>query len=146
MCSGSCVADLCVVLADSQTFVLEFIPYLGAAVMIALLAITAFATFESLGHILMIPGAYLLVTTLQNNVVSPIAYGNGMKLNPVAVFIGVILWWFLWGIPGAFLAAFALVGHMNGNLWVGVVLLVLCGTGGSLFNTINQTVLQLVCA
>jgi MFS family permease len=47
-------------------------------------------------------------------------------------------------VLGAFLAAFAVVGHMNGNLWVGAVLLVLCGTGGSLFNTINQTVLQLV--
>jgi predicted PurR-regulated permease PerM len=86
------------------TFALEFIPYLGGTLMVALLSITAFATFDSLGHILMVPGAYLLITTIQNNVVSPIAYGNGMKLNPVAVFIAVILWWFLWGIPGAFLA------------------------------------------
>jgi predicted PurR-regulated permease PerM len=86
------------------TFVLEFVPYLGAAAMIGLLSITAFATFDSIGHILLAPGCYLVITTLQNNLVSPIAYGNGLKLNPVAVLIGVIFWWFVWGIPGAFLA------------------------------------------
>jgi predicted PurR-regulated permease PerM len=86
------------------TVLLEFIPYLGATVMVAMLAVIAFATFDDLGKILAVPGSYLIITTLQNNVVSPIAYGQHLKLNPVAVLIGVILWWFLWGIPGAFLA------------------------------------------
>ena len=27
-----------------------------------------------------------------------------MRLNTVAVFIGLIFWWYLWGIPGAILA------------------------------------------
>jgi predicted PurR-regulated permease PerM len=86
------------------TFVLEFIPYLGATVMIALLAITAFTKFDALGHILLAPATYLVITTLQNNVVSPIAYGKGLKLNPVAVLVGVIFWWVIWGTPGAFIA------------------------------------------
>ena len=86
------------------TFVLEFIPYLGAALMILMISLVALATFDSIGHILAAPGAYLLITLLQSNVVSPIAYGKKLKLNPVAVLIGVIIWWFLWGIPGAFLA------------------------------------------
>lgn len=86
------------------TFVLEFIPYLGAALMILMISLVAFATFDGIGHVLAAPAAYLIITTLQNNVVSPIAYGNKLKLNPVAVLIGVMIWWFLWGIPGAFLA------------------------------------------
>jgi len=86
------------------TVVLEFVPYLGAVVMMVALTITAIATFDSVGLILAPPAAYLVVTTIQNNLVSPIAYGNGLKLNPVAVLLGVILWWFLWGIPGAFVA------------------------------------------
>src|SRR5207248_11358092 len=86
------------------TVLLEFIPYLGATVMIATLGVIAFATFDDLGHILAVPGSYLIITTIQNNVVSPVAYGQRLKLNPVAVLVGVILWWFLWGIPGAFLA------------------------------------------
>ena len=32
------------------------------------------------------------------------AYGRGLRLNPVAVLVGVLLWWLLWGVPGAFLA------------------------------------------
>jgi predicted PurR-regulated permease PerM len=86
------------------TFVFEFIPYLGATIMIVLLSVVAFATLDGIGHILAVPGSYLLVTTLQNNVASPLLYGDHLKLNPVAVLIGVLLWWFLWGIGGAFLA------------------------------------------
>jgi predicted PurR-regulated permease PerM len=86
------------------TFFMEFIPYLGAAFVILLLTVVGLATFGNFGHAVLAPGAYLLITTLQNNLVSPIAYGAGLRLNPVAVLVGVLLWWFLWGIPGAFLA------------------------------------------
>ena len=86
------------------TVVLEFIPYLGAAIMIGLLTVVAFASFDGWLHILALPGSYLVITTIQNNIVSPIAYGQRLKLNPVAVLVGVLFWWFLWGIPGAFIA------------------------------------------
>jgi predicted PurR-regulated permease PerM len=86
------------------TFIFEFIPYLGAALMMVMISLVAFATFDGIGRMLAAPGAYLLITTLQNNLASPVAYGNKLKLNPVAVLIGVMIWWFLWGIPGAFLA------------------------------------------
>jgi predicted PurR-regulated permease PerM len=86
------------------TVFLEAIPYLGATVMVGALSLAAFATFDGVGRILLVPGAYLAITTLQNNVVSPVAYGRNLKLNPVAVLIAVMFWWFLWGVPGAFLA------------------------------------------
>jgi predicted PurR-regulated permease PerM len=86
------------------TVVLEFIPYLGAACMIGLLAVTAFSQFDHLGSILLVPGTYLVIATLQNNLVSPFVYGQRLQLNPVAVFVGVLFWWYLWGIAGAFLA------------------------------------------
>jgi predicted PurR-regulated permease PerM len=86
------------------TFVAEFVPYLGAAGMMAALAVSALASFDPLGRILAPPLAYLIITTIQNNLVSPYAYGQRLKLNPVAVLIGVIFWWFVWGIPGAFVA------------------------------------------
>ena len=85
-------------------FFLEGVPFLGATVMIGALSLVAFTTFDSLGRILLVPGAYLAITTLQNNVVGPMAYGRRLKLNPVAVLLAVMFWWFLWGVPGAFLA------------------------------------------
>jgi predicted PurR-regulated permease PerM len=30
--------------------------------------------------------------------------GRRMQLNTVALFIGLVFWWFLWGVPGAILA------------------------------------------
>ena len=35
---------------------------------------------------------------------SPIASGRRLRLNPVAVFVGVLFWYALWGVAGAFLA------------------------------------------
>jgi predicted PurR-regulated permease PerM len=86
------------------TFALEFIPYLGGAINVALLLVTGFTTFSSTGQILLGPALYLVITTLQNNVVSPYAYGDRLKLSPLAVMICVMFWWFIWGIPGVFLA------------------------------------------
>jgi predicted PurR-regulated permease PerM len=86
------------------TVLLEFIPYLGATGMIILLSAAAFSQFDNLGHILLIPGTYLVIAALQNNLVSPFVYGQRLKLNPVAVLVGVLFWWLLWGVAGAFLA------------------------------------------
>jgi len=86
------------------TFALEFIPYLGGAINVALLLVTGFTTFSGTGKILLGPALYLVITTLQNNVISPYAYGDRLKLNPIAVMICVMFWWFIWGIPGVFLS------------------------------------------
>ncbi len=47
-------------------------------------------------------------------------------------------------VVSGFLVLFGVIGGLTGNLWIGVGLLVLSGTGGSLFLTTNQTVLQLL--
>ncbi|HEV7991780.1 MAG TPA: AI-2E family transporter [Gemmatimonadaceae bacterium] len=86
------------------TFVAEFVPYLGGIVMIALLTAVGLATSQGVGHALLAPASYLVVTTLQNNLVSPIAYGRGLRLNPTMILIGVMFWWMVWGVAGAFLA------------------------------------------
>jgi MFS family permease len=41
-------------------------------------------------------------------------------------------------------AGFALLGSMTGSVWLGVMMLFLAGIGGAVFNTTNQTVVQLV--
>ena len=86
------------------TFALEFLPYIGGLFMIIALTITGLATFDSIGHVVLAPAAYLAITTIQNNAVSPFAYGSGLKLNPLAVLVAVLIGWFLWGVAGAFVA------------------------------------------
>jgi predicted PurR-regulated permease PerM len=86
------------------TFALEFIPYLGAATMVGLLTVTGLTTFPSIGQALLAPISYLAITMLQNNVLSPFVYAGRLKLNPLAVMVCVLFWWFVWGVPGVFLA------------------------------------------
>jgi predicted PurR-regulated permease PerM len=86
------------------TFVFEFLPYIGALFMVVSLAITGLATFEGIGQVLLAPAAYITISTIQNNAVSPFAYGSGLRLNPLAVLLAVLIGWFLWGVAGAFVA------------------------------------------
>jgi len=86
------------------TFLLECLPYIGALIMVGLITIASFAAFDSLGQIVLPPLAYITISSIQNNLVSPFAYGSGLRLNPLAVLIIVIIGWFLWGPAGAFVA------------------------------------------
>jgi predicted PurR-regulated permease PerM len=92
------------------TLVLECIPYIGALIMVAVITITAFASFEGIGQILLPPLAYITVSTIQNNAISPFAYGSGLRLNALAVLLVVLIGWFLWGAAGAFVAVPLLAG------------------------------------
>jgi predicted PurR-regulated permease PerM len=83
---------------------LEFIPYIGAATMLAVLAVAGLATFQPLGQALLVPGGYLAIDFLQANFVSPAVLGRRLTLNPVAILIGLALWYELWGVPGVFIA------------------------------------------
>jgi predicted PurR-regulated permease PerM len=86
------------------TFIAEWIPYLGGMAMIGLLLLVGFSGSQGVLHALLPPATYLVVTTLQNNLVSPIAYGRGLRLNPTMILVGVMFWWMVWGVAGAFLA------------------------------------------
>ena len=82
----------------------EFIPYVGALTLAVILALAGLVTFDHVGHALLVPGAYLVVTLLQANVVTPMVLGHRLALNPVAIFIGLAFWLWMWGLPGAFIA------------------------------------------
>jgi predicted PurR-regulated permease PerM len=86
------------------TTALECLPYIGALFMVAAVTLTGFATFDEIGQILLPSLVYIAISTIQNNVVSPFAYGTGLRLNPLAVLVIVIVGWFLWGVAGAFVA------------------------------------------
>jgi predicted PurR-regulated permease PerM len=84
--------------------VLNFVPYVGAVANTVLLALAALVTFEDTGRAMLVPGAFLALNLIESNLVTPMIYGNRMRLNTVALFIGLVFWWYIWGVPGAILA------------------------------------------
>ena len=82
----------------------EFIPYLGALAAVVILTITGLTTFDSVGRALLVPGSFLLINLIQANVVSPLLLGHRLTLNPVAIFVGRAFFFWIWRVPGAFLA------------------------------------------
>ena len=83
---------------------LNFVPYIGGLVNTVILTLAAFLTFDDVSQALLIPVIFTAVNILEGNLITPMVLGRRMRLNTVAVFIGLIFWWYLWGIPGAILA------------------------------------------
>ncbi len=83
---------------------LNFIPYLGALITVVVLAVAAITVFDTIPHALLIPAAFLFLNMIESNLVTPTLLGRQFPLNTVALFIGVMLWGFVWGVPGAILA------------------------------------------
>ena len=83
---------------------LEFIPYIGALTLVAILTIASLTVFDNVAHALIVPGSFVALNLIQGNLIGPMVMGHRLSLNPVAIFIGVAFWWEIWGIAGAFIA------------------------------------------
>jgi predicted PurR-regulated permease PerM len=84
--------------------VLEYIPYVGAFVLAGILALVGIATFDDVWRAMLVPGVYVAINFIQGNFLVPMVLGRRLTLNPVAIFIGLVFFWWIWGVPGAFLA------------------------------------------
>jgi len=83
---------------------LHFIPFLGAIVGISVVTLVALVTMDQFTSILLVPSAYLGLNLLEEYLFFPFLIGRRLLLNPVVIFIWLIFWGWLWGIPGALMA------------------------------------------
>lgn len=89
----------------AMVFVLNFAPYVGAAVSACVLAVVGFTTFDTnLAHAIAVPGTFLALAFVEGQLVTPTVLGHRLALNPVVVFVWLMLWGWLWGIVGVLLA------------------------------------------
>ena len=89
--------------------VLNFVPYFGPASGVILLAAVGLLTFDTLWQGLLPPAWYLLLHLLETNLITPVLLGRRFTLNPVVIFVSLIFWMWLWGVPGALLSVPILV-------------------------------------
>ena len=85
-------------------FILNFIPYIGALIMEVVLFAVGLVTFPTLTHALVAPVLYFAFTTLEGHFLTPAIMGRRLTLIPLAVFLSLVFWTWLWGPAGAFLA------------------------------------------
>jgi len=88
---------------------LNFVPYFGPAAGILLLAAVGLLAFDTMWQSLLPPGWYLLLHLLEANLITPVLLGRRFTLNPVVIFVSLIFWTWLWGVPGALLSVPILV-------------------------------------
>jgi len=84
--------------------VLNFIPYFGPITGVAVLLIAGFMTFESPLRAIAPSLIYLCLHGVESNLVTPVILGRRLTLNPLVIFISLMFWTWLWGIPGALLS------------------------------------------
>jgi predicted PurR-regulated permease PerM len=83
---------------------LNFIPYFGPMVMIVLLGMVGLISMDDAGRALLPPLAFLTLHGVESNFITPHLLGRRLPLNPTAIFVGLLFWLWIWGIPGALLA------------------------------------------
>lgn len=83
---------------------LNYVIYVGPAVMVALLLGVGLAVGATTVDILAPAGAYLVINLIEAQFVTPTVLGKTMTLNPFIVFFCTAFWIWLWGPVGGFVA------------------------------------------
>lgn len=89
--------------------VLNYVPYLGPLVALVVLSFVALVTFDEVGHALVVPAVFLFMTTIEGQLLNPMIVGHRLTLNPVMVFVSLLVWGWIWGVLGVLLAVPILV-------------------------------------
>lgn len=85
--------------------VLNGVPYLGPLMIVGAAALAGFLQFESVSMAATIASVSLFITALEGYALLPWLTGKASHMNAVAVFVGLLLWGWLWGAWGFLLAA-----------------------------------------
>lgn len=84
--------------------VLNYIPYVGPAIVVLVLFAVGLVSFPSLGHALVAPCGFIALTALEGHFITPAIVGRRITLNPLMVVLALAFWTWMWGPIGAFLA------------------------------------------
>jgi predicted PurR-regulated permease PerM len=83
--------------------VTNLMPYIGSVIVMAAAGLVAFVQFNTIEMAVLVAGTSLVIHTLVGNLLVPWLTSRTSRMNPVAVFVGVIFWGWLWGVWGLLL-------------------------------------------
>jgi len=100
------------------TALLNYVPYIGPAIVAIMLFCVGLVAMPSLGHAALAPALFVAITTVEGHFITPSLVGRRLTLSPFLVFLALAFWTWLWGPIGAFLAvplvivSFVVLGHL----------------------------------
>ncbi len=80
------------------------IPYLGPIIVTAGLGVVSFMQFDDLLRTGYVCGVAFAITSLEGFLLTPMMMSRAAQMNPVAIFVGLLFWSWIWGIWGTVLA------------------------------------------
>jgi predicted PurR-regulated permease PerM len=89
--------------------ILNFAPYVGPLIGMLIMLVMGFVAFDDPLHALLPAGIYLVLHTLEGQLITPIVLGKRMALSPLILILGLMVFGWLWGIIGLLLAVPLLV-------------------------------------
>lgn len=89
-------------LLGTLTGILNVIPYIGIISSGTLALLFAFATATPITGLFVLI-AYTVIHLIDSNIILPIIVGSIVKLNALAIFVGILVGAMLWGVVGMFL-------------------------------------------
>jgi predicted PurR-regulated permease PerM len=84
--------------------VFNSIPYAGPLLVSGGLALVAFMQFNDPAKTLYVSATAMAITSLEGFLLTPMLMGRAARMNPVAVFVGLLFWSWVWGVWGTVLA------------------------------------------
>ncbi|PKL83700.1 MAG: hypothetical protein CVV24_03695 [Ignavibacteriae bacterium HGW-Ignavibacteriae-3] len=83
---------------------LNFIPNVGSVIAVILPTLMALVQYESFGYALILAAVLIIVQNIIGNIIEPKIFGDRLGLNPLVILLSLLVWGYLWGIVGMFLA------------------------------------------
>ena len=82
----------------------NYAPYLGMAIMVAVLIVVGFVQFDTLGMALSVPGAYIVLNLIESEIITPHVIGRSMQIDPLVVILSLLVLGWMWGLVGILIA------------------------------------------
>lgn len=90
-------------------FLLNFIPFIGAAMGVVLATGVALLWYDTLPQVLAVGGIYLALTSLEGQLVTPALLARRLQMNTALVVLAIALWAWMWSFMGMVIAVPTLV-------------------------------------
>ena len=80
------------------------IPYIGPVLVTGGIGVVTFVQFDDVAKTSYVCAVVFAITSLEGFLLTPMLMSRASAMNPVAIFVGLLFWSWIWGIAGTILA------------------------------------------